>query len=119
MPVISGNTWGDYRKKLPSGYKTLLAILIKFQFFAIFIFSSQRVFAFYLTVLNLLEDKTQQKMYNSHHFQDFAFLFTQLCLMAAMDMEKHSKRPRFQSMVVSSFLQQQQIDFLFMYCVLS
>ena len=39
--------------------------------------------------------------------------------MGAMDMEKHSKTTCFQAMVVSFFLGQQQIDFLFIYCVLS
>ena len=104
MPVISGNTWGDYRKKLPSGYKTLLAILIKFHFFVFFIFSSQRVFAFYLTVLNLLEDKTQQKCIIHTIFKISRFFSLNYVWWRRWNMEKHSKRPRFQSMVVSSFL---------------
>ena len=51
----------------------------------------------------------------TRHFSKFSLLLTQLCLMGAMDMEKHRKRTCFQSMVVFFFLRQQQIDFLFVY----
>ena len=124
MPVVSGNTWGDYhKKKLPSGGKTKNTFSNPHQllvFFWYVLFYLTKAFSFLNSPVSVLEKQTNKQIYiyihiYSRHFSKFSLLLTQLCLMGAMDMEKHRKRTCFQSMVVFFFLRQQQIDFLFVY----
>ena len=131
MPVVSGNTWGDYhKKKLPSGGKTKNTFSNPHQllfFFWYVLFYLIKALSFLNSPVSVLEKTNKQtniyiyihiyiyiNIY-TRHFSKFSLLLTQLCLMGAMDMEKHRKGTCFQSMVVVLFLRQQQVDFLFIY----